>query len=543
MRLLSSAALFNLFVTLISGRNLKDIDGSHRYIIKHENNQNPVGIFSSTEISDIGGTTRYDIGEQSFTIANLTNQQVARVKKTFKDCLVELDKEINIPSDIDYQPVIEVSEEPQRIYLNDAPRCNAIVDNIDIYVVDSVIFTQLSEFSDVSIVNLPSGVSSEPCHAHGTEVASVIVGKNVGVITHGDRRVYGVGVFNCDGRGSLSSLINALNTVSANDKLARKEGRRSIVNFSGTSDANSFIDSLFNALYKSGIPVFAAAGNYASNACTLNSPARATGVYTVGATQYPGDTLAAFSNYGSMCVEAFLPGNPVTVVNVYSGIRSASGTSFSSPIGAAEGAIELSYDLKATPDQVYKRITDRTVKVNQANGPIQIMLAKDACPTNKKIFTKFDTTVLDNNKFNSWYSTRNSDSPLCVSFLVKFSSTKGYATIGLRQSDADLKATTIQIGKKTSAQVRKKNRNNKFEHFVKYNGTDLSHKNTNYRVINTANNRLIQIEQANNTMTISYTDKKNKIKLLSFVPETDYKEIAFSAGAGARVRYSNAMAC
>lgn len=532
MRLLPGAFLLNLFNTIVLGEYLEDYQ-SQRYIIKHQINLDPV-----VEFGDETNKIRYDIGDQSFTIANLTKKQLFRINQNFgSNCSVELDSEIYLPKDsnIYAQRATEIEDDLGKIYLNDVPHCNVTVNNVNVFVLDSVIFTQLPEFSQASITNVHSSVDDNPCFPHGTQVASVIVGKNVGVITHGNIRVYGVGVFDCEGKGTLSGLINAGNIVLAHDKESRKEGRRSIVNFSGTTPANSVVDSIFKELYKAGIPVFVAAGNFASDACVLNSPARAEGLYTVGATQYPGNIIASLSNYGPKCVEAFFPGSPVTVVNVYTnGTRLARGTSFSSPIAAAQAAIELSYDLQATPDQIYQRITARTVKIQQEHGPIQVMLLKDACPITKKLFNSFTTNTNDNNKFNSWYSINDNYQQLCVKFLAKSLNNRGNIMIGLRQNYANPNITTIKIDKKISKNV--------FEHSI-INNNALSQKKTKSRVVQTVSDTLIQIEKDNYMLTVSYIYNKKKIKLISASQDVDYNDISFSAAADAKVRYRKAFIC
>ncbi|KAG0293575.1 hypothetical protein BGZ96_002620, partial [Linnemannia gamsii] len=104
----------------------------------------------------------------------------------------------------------------------------------------------------------------------------------------------------------------------------------SVVNMSLGGGKSKAIDDAAGRLFAKNIPLIAAAGNEANDACT-GSPAGATNVFTVGATDKT-DAPAEFTSFGK-CVEIFGPGVDITSawIGDASAKKTISGTSMATP--------------------------------------------------------------------------------------------------------------------------------------------------------------------------------------------------------------------
>ncbi|CAI8040290.1 Proprotein convertase subtilisin/kexin type 9 [Geodia barretti] len=111
------------------------------------------------------------------------------------------------------------------------------------------------------------------------------------------------------------------------------------------------VNDAIQALYKSGVPVVVAAGNYASDAC-MWSPASASNAITVAGSA-EGDRLYSKTNYGS-CIDIFAPGHNVQGANHMCSdcYQFKSGTSFAAPLVSGAVAILLQRQPRLTPDQI-----------------------------------------------------------------------------------------------------------------------------------------------------------------------------------------------
>ena len=111
-----------------------------------------------------------------------------------------------------------------------------------------------------------------------------------------------------------------------------------IINVSiGGSSASSTLQSAVTYAWNKGSVVFASAMNNSTS--TPYYPAACDLVVSVSATE-PTDTLSSFSNYGSW-IDLSAPGNNILTTQRGGGYSTWYGTSFSSPIAAATGALAL----------------------------------------------------------------------------------------------------------------------------------------------------------------------------------------------------------
>ena len=189
------------------------------------------------------------------------------------------------------------------------------------YVIDTGIATGHPDFGGrASNVYDALGGSGQDCNGHGTHVAGTIAGQRYGLAK--DARLRGVRVLGCDGSGSTSGIVAAV------DWVRRNAARPAVANLSLGGGYSSTLNTAVSNLASAGVSVAVAAGNENANACNV-SPASASGVITVAASD-PTDTRASFSNYGS-CVEVYAPGVGVTSTWLNSTTKMISGTSMAGP--------------------------------------------------------------------------------------------------------------------------------------------------------------------------------------------------------------------
>jgi subtilisin family serine protease len=160
--------------------------------------------------------------------------------------------------------------------------------------------------------------TSGPEEAHGTEVASVVVG----VYPQVDLRVW-----DATPAGGYSRA-----TVVAGLQAAAARGR-GVVNMSfGGFEHDPVIDRAIDIAFRSGVVVVAAAGNDRGSGSRTSYPAASAHVLTVGAVDAKGSTAGFSSAVPGLDLVA--PGKDVPVA-LPTGSATADGTSFAAPIVAA----------------------------------------------------------------------------------------------------------------------------------------------------------------------------------------------------------------
>jgi len=202
---------------------------------------------------------------------------------------------------------------------------------VHVYLMDSGIDTAHPDFggrasNDFDTVD--GGMTD--CNGHGTHVAGIIGSNTYGVAKAAS--IHSVRVTNCEGKGSVSSIIAAVDWITANHV------KPAVVNLSYVSGASDAEDLAINRSIAAGITYIAAAGNENGNACQY-SPARIPGVITVGASDVT-DTVTANSNQGS-CLDIFAPGSDITSTSMGGGVEIRHGTSMAAPHAAGATALFL----------------------------------------------------------------------------------------------------------------------------------------------------------------------------------------------------------
>ena len=211
------------------------------------------------------------------------------------------------------------------------------------------------------------------CNGHGTHAAALAVGGIHGIARKA--RVYSLPVLSCDGRGSFTNIILALNHVVM--RANSEPGRRVIVSMSLIGPPSLAVNDAIKTVTEEGIIVVTAAGNFFVDACRY-SPSSSTHAITVGGTARNDFLyLKTFSgtNWGR-CVDIFAPGQDVTSAShqgcmckegtkcdeMCEGESTMSGTSMATPIVAGAAALILSANMSLTPAQVKQKLIDDSTK-------------------------------------------------------------------------------------------------------------------------------------------------------------------------------------
>eukprot|EP00659_Diplonema_papillatum_P003042 gene3042-4778_t len=192
---------------------------------------------------------------------------------------------------------------------------------------------------------LYNAVQTEPAedtHGHGTAVASVLVGKTLGVSRAS--RVMVTKCLDLYNRGSIADCTEAMVAVADHERYSKTSTATSVINLSLVVTGGAAADLFRSAvedLVDLGVIVVAAVGNEASTACSY-LPASVEGVIGVGGlgVKASGGSAGVYvdpvTNHGS-CVDIFAPGLGVKVAGVDHPDRFVfmSGSSFASPVVAS----------------------------------------------------------------------------------------------------------------------------------------------------------------------------------------------------------------
>ncbi len=238
----------------------------------------------------------------------------------------------------------------RQLPLDNSYSYNATGRGVNVYVIDSGIRSTHQEFQGRVVAAydaINDGQNTYDCGGHGTHVAATIGGANYGVAK--DVRLYALRVFDCNGKGSWSGTIAAVDWVTANHV------KPAVANMSLGGPVTQALDDAVKNSIAAGVTYVVAAGNENVDACT-KSPARAENTITVGATT-DSDGRSSFSNYGS-CVNIFAPGSQITSAGIASDNATAvmRGTSMASPHVAGAAALYLEANPGASPAAVSSAI-------------------------------------------------------------------------------------------------------------------------------------------------------------------------------------------
>jgi subtilisin family serine protease len=221
---------------------------------------------------------------------------------------------------------------------------------VRVYVIDSGILTTHTQFGTRASVGtdlVGDGRNGQDCNGHGTHVAGTIAGTTYGVAK--GARVIAVRVFGCSGGAANSTIIAAVDWVTANAQ------KPAVVNMSLGGSVYVPVNTAVQNSIASGLVYAVSAGNEDTDACT-RSPASTPQALTVGSTEND-DVRSYFSNWGS-CVDLFAPGSDITSAwwSSTTATNTISGTSMASPHVAGVAALYLQGSPTATPATVAAQI-------------------------------------------------------------------------------------------------------------------------------------------------------------------------------------------
>ncbi len=213
------------------------------------------------------------------------------------------------------------------------------------------------------------GGNGNDCNGHGTHVGGTVGGKVYGVAKKAMLR--GVRVLDCNGSGSTSGIIAAIDWVRKNHI------KPSVANMSLGGGYSSTLNTAVKNLSDAGVFVAVAAGNEDQDACNV-SPASTAVAFTTAASD-KSDYRATFSNYGS-CVDAYAPGVGITSAWIGSGtteLKSISGTSMASPhVAGVSALVKHRYgDISSSSVTSYIKnaLTADVIKNNKGTTPNRLL--------------------------------------------------------------------------------------------------------------------------------------------------------------------------
>lgn len=181
--------------------------------------------------------------------------------------------------------------------------------------------------------------SPQDCNGHGSHTAAIALGTTFGVAKRAT--LHALRVLDCDGFGTLSNVLRALEWIAAYPVPAS----RKVASLSLGGAYNNALNAAVDALRSTGCIVVVSAGNNGSDACAF-SPASAAGAFAVGMIDR-NDVASSESNSGP-CVSMLAPG--VEIVSADQGSATAShvlsGTSMAAPHVAGVIAQIISFNLK-----------------------------------------------------------------------------------------------------------------------------------------------------------------------------------------------------
>lgn len=222
-----------------------------------------------------------------------------------------------------------------------------------VYLVDSGVDVSHEEFENVNIQNLWSWDGTfNDTQSHGTAMASLIVGKTLGVAKEAILKIvkvpFGTTI-------PTTTLLSAFDAILADHLLTTGV---KIINCSWTVPKSLILDTKINELETYGLIVVAAAGNSGNNADNY-SPVGLNSVLGVAASDAYDRVISwggnSLSNWG-VEVDITAPGIDVTVADMGGGYRESSGTSLSAAIVSGMACIYAIEYPQYTAQQLQEQI-------------------------------------------------------------------------------------------------------------------------------------------------------------------------------------------
>ena len=242
-------------------------------------------------------------------------------------------------------------------------------ERVNAYVLDTGIQGSHVEFLGRApeLVDFVKDGGTGDCNGHGTHVAGIIGGATWGVAKKVS--LHSLRVLGCDGAGSTSNLVAALDWLIGNARTP------AVANLSLSRSHDAALDAAVAAVVAAGIPVVVSAGDQGRDACA-SSPARVPGALTVASVGADGTSAASFTNQGP-CVDLFAPGVDVRSASIvkdpasltWSGSVLLSGTSVSAPFVTGAVALYLGRYTSASPATIEKALFANSTRAPATIAP------------------------------------------------------------------------------------------------------------------------------------------------------------------------------
>jgi subtilisin family serine protease len=252
---------------------------------------------------------------------------------------------------------------------------------VNIHIVDSGIRTTHVEFGDRAFIGgdfVDDDGDSDPddienddpdplqpdgidCYGHGTLVAGVAAGEDAGVAKRA--RVWSYRVIGCDGTGTWSSVIAAIDAITIGGS------RPAVVNISLGGGRSTAANASIRRSIASGLTYVVAAGNQNDDAANY-SPSSVVQAIVVGGTTMD-DRRQEVSNWGPL-VDLFAPGEDIASASPFDDLTLDvnTGTSVAAPHVTGVAALFLQTHPDALPSQVRNALIRSTTRNRiSAAGP------------------------------------------------------------------------------------------------------------------------------------------------------------------------------
>ncbi|MCW0213858.1 MAG: S8 family peptidase [Pseudonocardia sp.] len=230
---------------------------------------------------------------------------------------------------------------------------------VTVYVLDTGVDVTHPEFGGRAQIGTNT-IDDDPqdCDGHGTVVAGIAASKDYGVAK--DAQIRSVKVLDCQGSGTLSSLLAGIDWV-----LGNHAGGPAVAVMSWSYGPSDTLLSAVTKLVDSGVFVASSAGNSGADDCQV-APRAAPGVLVV-ANSTIDDRRATTSSTGP-CVGLYAPGTRIISTTPNGQTASYTGTSMAAPFAAGVGALYKQTYGDAPSPTVKKWILDHATPGVVAGG-------------------------------------------------------------------------------------------------------------------------------------------------------------------------------
>jgi subtilisin family serine protease len=224
---------------------------------------------------------------------------------------------------------------------------------VNVYIIDTGIRHTHVEFGArvvPAFSSIADAYGPDGCQWHGTHVAGIIGGTKYGVAKNAT--LYSVRAYDCSAVGTSSSLLAAVDWVTAN------RVRPAVANMSLSGPLSTALNTAVQNSIDAGVTYVVASGNNGAGRDACNySPGSVASALTVASIEPGGDLQSAYANVGP-CVDLYAPGSQIlSAMNTSdTAFDLNSGTSQASAFVAGAAALYLQANPSATPADVHQAI-------------------------------------------------------------------------------------------------------------------------------------------------------------------------------------------